>query len=49
MKCSRVVVMGPPGCGKGTQSGLISERYGIPHVSSGDIVREEMKKSKFDL
>lgn len=46
MKFSRIVMMGPPGCGKGTQSKLISERYGIPHVSSGDIIREEMMKSK---
>ncbi|KAG5860058.1 adenylate kinase [Encephalitozoon hellem] len=45
MKYSRVIMMGPPGCGKGTQSGFISGRYGIPHVSSGDIIREEMKKN----
>lgn len=49
MKYSRIVMMGPPGCGKGTQSRLLSERYGIPHVSSGDIVREELRKSRWNL
>lgn len=46
MKYAKIVVMGPPGSGKGTQSKLISEKYKIRHVSSGDIVREEIKKGK---
>ena len=49
MKHSRIVMMGPPGSGKGTQSRLLCERYGIAHVSSGDIVREELKKSRWNL
>jgi len=35
----RVVLMGPPGAGKGTQAVVLSERLGVPHVSTGDIFR----------
>jgi adenylate kinase len=35
----RVVFMGPPGAGKGTQAGLLAARLGIPHISTGDIFR----------
>lgn len=35
----RLVLFGPPGAGKGTQATAISERYGIPHISTGDIFR----------
>lgn len=38
----RVILLGPPGAGKGTQAGLIVERYGIPHISTGDIFREHV-------
>jgi len=38
----RLVFMGPPGAGKGTQAKQAAERYGIPHVSSGDIFRAEI-------
>ncbi|MDK2463888.1 MAG: adenylate kinase [Candidatus Korarchaeota archaeon] len=41
----RLVIMGPPGAGKGTQSALISSKYGIPHVSTGDMFREILKRS----
>ncbi len=34
-----IVIFGPPGAGKGTQSQFISERFNIPHVSTGDIFR----------
>src|ERR1700722_4570332 len=37
----RVVMLAPPGAGKGTQSERISARYGVPHIASGDIFREE--------
>lgn len=37
-----VFILGPPGCGKGTQSILLSERLGIPHISTGDCLREEI-------
>lgn len=38
----RIVIMGPPGSGKGTQAKIISEKYGIPHVSIGDILRDNI-------
>jgi adenylate kinase len=38
----RLVFMGPPGAGKGTQAKAVAEHYGIPHVSSGDIFRGEI-------
>ncbi len=38
----RLVFMGPPGAGKGTQAKATAGRYGVPHVSSGDIFRAEI-------
>lgn len=38
-----IVLLGPPGAGKGTQAQLISKKLGIPHISSGDIFRENLK------
>jgi adenylate kinase len=38
-----VVLLGPPGAGKGTQAQLVSKKLGLPHVSSGDIFRENLK------
>ncbi|HEX7557242.1 MAG TPA: adenylate kinase [Leptolinea sp.] len=40
---SYVVLLGPPGAGKGTQAELISEKLGLAHISSGDIFRENLK------
>ncbi|MBC7247061.1 MAG: adenylate kinase [Actinobacteria bacterium] len=39
-----LVLLGPPGAGKGTQAERISEAYAIPHISTGDIFRENLKK-----
>lgn len=39
-----LIMIGPPGGGKGTYSSRISEEYDIPHVSTGDIFREEVDK-----
>ena len=38
-----IVLLGPPGAGKGTQAEFISSRLGLPHISSGDIFRENFK------
>jgi adenylate kinase len=38
-----LVMLGAPGAGKGTQAKIISEKLGLPHISSGDIFREHMK------
>jgi adenylate kinase len=35
-----MVFLGPPGAGKGTQAAIIRDRYGIPHVSTGEIIRD---------
>jgi len=37
----RVIMLSPPGAGKGTQGERIAVRYGVPHISSGEIFREE--------
>lgn len=37
-----VIVLGPPGSGKGTQASLLSERLGLPHVSTGDMLRDRI-------
>ena len=38
-----IVLLGPPGVGKGTQAEIIAESTGLPHVSSGDLFRENIK------
>ena len=39
----KIIMLGAPGAGKGTHAGKISEKYGIPHISTGDIFRENIK------
>lgn len=39
-----IVLFGAPGCGKGTQAKLLKEKYGIEHVSTGDVIRGEIAR-----
>ena len=40
----RLILLGPPGAGKGTQAAKITGKYNIPHISTGDIFRQNIKE-----
>ena len=40
----RLILVGPPGAGKGTQATNIIEKYGIPHISTGNILRDHIRR-----
>ena len=46
----RIIIMGPPGSGKGTQAEILSEKLSIPHISTGAIIRNAIRnKTKLGI
>ena len=39
-----IVLFGAPGCGKGTQAQRLKAHYGIEHVSTGEVIRDEIRR-----
>ena len=39
-----IVLFGAPGCGKGTQAALLKEQFGIEHVSTGEVIRDHIRR-----
>ncbi len=43
-KGARLLLIGPPGAGKGTQANHLTDRYSVPHISTGDMLREQIRR-----
>lgn len=42
-KAARIILVGPPGCGKGTQSGRLLDHFKLTPISSGDLLRQNVR------
>ena len=38
----KIILMGPPGVGKGTQASILKDHFNVPHLSTGEILRKEI-------
>ena len=43
----KLLFLGPPGAGKGTQANLFCNKYGLDHLSTGDLLRDEVSSGSF--
>ena len=43
----RLILLGPPGAGKGTHAKVLSEKYGLSHLATGDILRKQIREKNF--